>query len=200
MRFDQEVLFDRLGRLEPRFAAAFAASVAERLLPAMISASDSGAVDAARVIETLDLVWRWSAGTPVDAHEAARRCDACQQIAKQLSQAEQVAAKYGEDGVLALAYALRAYTIAPREAGWAGQCGYEAVDYFVTEECGVDYSTQGEEAVLNHPVVHRELERQQEDLEYLERLAKEGKSASTSIGQLRERARLQSESTFALDA
>lgn len=201
MGFDPQALFDRLQRLDARLAAAFATAIAERFLPSMIRfASANEKFDASGVVETLDRIWQCSAGVPLNASEASQRLDACVRIIERLSQARGPLAKYGEDAVSALAYALRSYTIGPKEAGWAAQRGYDAVDYFVSEECGVDYTTEGEAAVLNHRVVQRELQRQQEDLEYVEQLAEQGENATASIAQLRERARRQSQSVFAVDA
>ena len=200
MRFDQQLLFERLLGLGSRSAAGFALCITERLLPSLSRyTSADETIDPKIVTETLDLVWEWCAGAPVQGNDATRRIDSCKQIIHQLSQAEQIIAKYAEDAVLSLSYALRAYTIGPQEAGWAAQCGYEAVDYFVTEERGVDYAAVGELAALNHPVVQRELHRQEEDVLYLEKLTDAGEPTKASMERLRERARFQSQTVFALD-
>ncbi len=197
MELDQKKLNERIGRLEAGKASAFAACVAQRFIPSFTETAYAGATrDVQFTKETLALIWQWALDQNPDLEQAHFRLDQSKRIAKLLSAAEGNLAKYAEDAVTALAYALCAYLHTPDQAGWAAQCGYEAADYFVNQESGIDYERDGEAAVLAHPVVQREISRQNDDLILLESSPGKELERRGLIESLRLRAIEQSHSVF----
>src|SRR5262245_33356992 len=200
LQYDDSLLSGRLDCLAPNLAAAFAACIAERLFPGFVSyAINTESVSTYDTIDTLDMVWRSCAGARLDEAEASRLLDECMDLIASIYKAPEGDAYYAEGAIAAIACAIRALTLSPRDAGRAAQCGYEVVDYFITEECKINFAAQGDDGVVIHPAVQRELMRQQRDLQDLEQISRHRSDFAVLIEKLRKRARADGASVFSND-
>jgi hypothetical protein len=69
------------------------------------------------------------------------------------------------DALAALTYALRATSSGdPKDAAWAAECVYNALDAFLQDQGLEVGSPDAEAALLGHPLVQAELQRQADDL------------------------------------
>lgn len=153
LRFDMDELVAGLQRLASPLRAAFAASCAQRLLPAyahFAGRTGRGAPDVLRSM--LDRLWRDLEGARMTSREIQGSIDRCEEqieitaqpdgdslpgaswsdmlAALRARSVESVASMEGqaEDAASALAYALRCRRHGdPREAAWAAKRAYEAV-------------------------------------------------------------------------
>lgn len=74
-----------------------------------------------------------------------------------------------DDALASLVYAIR-FILTPdtQEVAWAGRRAYEAADQAALRRLDIrPATTEGELAVLSHPIVQRELARQRRDLDIL---------------------------------
>ena len=183
-RFDETALLQRLERLPRALRVAFAAACAQRMLPAYNAFS---AVNGQGSPDEVDLamgrVWSglFDPGVPEVERDIARvmelipREDADEWLPEQ---------PYAEDATAALVYALRtAKSGEAQEAAWAARRVYEALDHHVMNRLGIE----GEEEVLDHPLIQAEFVRQDRDLAMLERAAGTDASARGAVSELRTR-------------
>jgi hypothetical protein len=105
---------------------------------------------------------------------------------------------YAEDACAALAYALCCRLSGEsQEAAWADRHAYDAIDYHIVYQGGMNVNTPGTEAqVRAHPLVQRELARQQADLTDLGSITSDSEGAV--IARIRIRAASDSSKMFEL--
>jgi uncharacterized protein YjaG (DUF416 family) len=194
LRFNEQALMRDLERLPPPFRTAFAATVAERLLPAYEHfARRTGRGDSAKLVAILQRLWLDLEGNGTSA-ERNDDIAVCMNLIPQEDSGAWIAEQaYAEDAAAALAYALRSRkTGAAQEAAWAGRRAYEALDHFIIAQEDIDTNEEGAELrVLSHPLVQAELSRQRRDVselmnkdnlvEVVDRLRKSAKAEAETV-------------------
>jgi hypothetical protein len=164
-RYDEPALVAVLSGLDRDRQVVFAATCAERLLPAYARFHQkTGLGDPATLRLTLDAAWAQIQEDQESLAEGYRETlDAltpgeCADWSVETGLAENAAASVG-------------YTIdvamegGPQDAAWAARQVYEATDLWVRNRDDVDFNVEGaEERVLADPIVQAELGRQQRDL------------------------------------
>jgi hypothetical protein len=77
---------------------------------------------------------------------------------------------YADDALSSFAYAIQcSLDQSPQEAAWAARRAYEAADQAAIRSLGISFDEPNAESrILSHPIVQRELDRQQRDLLLLE--------------------------------
>ena len=186
-RFEAKELGAKLAELPMWSRALFAALCARRLAPAYTA---SGAQDAERkaalFAELHARLWRALASHQQQASELAAAAEAALTL---LPPDEEREAELAEDAVAALAYALRAMSgDDAQNAVWAAERAYNAVDAFVQAESLASGNTVIDDgALLRHPLVQAELQRQHEDLVAATQLA-QGRRSVDTLEELRAKA------------
>lgn len=183
-RYDETVLIKRLELLPRALRVAFAASCAQRLLPAYAAFSAvSGQGSPNEVEQAIGRVWSglFDPSMPEVERDIARIMELIPREDGDEWFSEQ---PYAEDATAALAYALRtAKSGEAQEAAWAARRAYEALDHHVMNRLGIE----GEEEVLSHPLIQAEFVRQDRDLAMLESAAGTDASARAAVNELRTR-------------
>jgi hypothetical protein len=192
LHYDEAALARDLARVGTNSRVVFAASCAERLLPAYAEyCARVGRGDQAALPEILGQIWQHLLGDEMSTEElrlALRRCMALIPGEDDEPWVDEQA--YADDAVSAIAYTLRALENGdPQEAAWAARRVYEAADHYVIHRLAVE----GESPVLAHPIVQGELARQRRDLEEL--LGAQQESAAL-FGSFRDRARAEALAFF----
>lgn len=168
--FDESELVLRLGRL-PGFArVAFAAACASRMVEPYRQALIEAGVDGPDLLASaLSELWQFMFGdlSVTDWMPVADR------LVEQIPDEDRMtipACRVLDDALASTAYAARAAArFDPQEAAWSGRRVYEAAEAFVQRSLDfTSYSPEVERALLNHPIVQRELARQVRDLTELE--------------------------------
>ena len=168
LRYDEQDLIRSLNTLAPRLKTVFAASCAQRLLPAYGSfTAKSERGDPPRVAAILERLWSALTGKAMSPEEITVHLETCMSLIPAEDDEpwfEEQA--YAEDAGAALAYALRTLAGGKSEdAAWAARRSYEAVDHYLTHHLGLDSSGPGgEEQLMRHPLMQAELSRQRRDL------------------------------------
>ncbi len=169
--FNETALRHALAQLLVGQRVAFAASVAERLMPAYaMYAKATGRGEPGRLRALLDRLWEDLDGRPMGPTELAKAIDTCISLIPREDEGFWVPEQaYGDDAAAALAYAFRCRASGdPQEAVWAARRAYEALDHFVIRMEGVDTNVNGADArVLSNPLVQAELHRQERVLDDL---------------------------------
>lgn len=153
-RFDEPLLVFRLSQLEARARVVFSLACAERLRPYFGYPEQPPLPPELRqALQGLGRILE--AEVPEEVfEEVLAACDRMEIDDDMVSALAYACGAKGEDGA--------------QSAAWAARCAYEARDRLVSEALDVDFNVSGSEAlVLNHPVVQRELERQEADLDRL---------------------------------
>jgi uncharacterized protein YjaG (DUF416 family) len=193
--YDENELAEKLGRLSIPHRTAFAAAIAERLLPAYLPFTQrTGRGNPAALKELLDDLWG-----DLEGHTATTKqeqgIELCMSLIPDEDQEPWVTEQvYADDASAALVYALRSRKDGQvQDVVWAARRSYDALDHFVTNLEGVDVNEPGaEQRVLSHHLVQAELSRQQRDLRELaatemdlpqvaERLRNRAKAESASV-------------------
>ena len=169
LRFDEAQLAGTLERLPQQHRAVFAATCAERLMPAYVAFSNrTGRGDPAALRGILTRLWDDLAGDRMQDSEVQSKLDACVALIPQEDDStwvmEQASA---EDAGAAVAYAMRCRQSGQaQDAAWSARRAYEALDHYVINRESIDMNKPwAEERVLGHPVVQAELVRQRRDLD-----------------------------------
>lgn len=169
LNFDEAQLAGKLERVPLQHRVAFAATCAERLMPAYVAFSNrSGRGDPAVLRGILTRLWNDLAGDRMQDTEVQSKIDVCMALIPQEDDGpwvmEHAAA---EDAASAVAYALRCRQSGhAQEAAWSARRAYEALDHHVINRGNIDTTKPGaEERVLGHSVVQAELARQRRDLD-----------------------------------
>jgi uncharacterized protein YjaG (DUF416 family) len=167
--YDERRLVASLSRLGRLGQAVFAATCAERLIPAYERFHQSaGQGDPATLRLLLDAVWAHvQRGEELLTAEGYQgRLDAVTP-----GESDDWSVEFGlaENAAAAVGYAVDAAIEGdPRNAAWAARHAYEAADLWVRTRDDVDFNVQGaEERVLADPLIQAELRRQQRDLDEL---------------------------------
>jgi uncharacterized protein YjaG (DUF416 family) len=165
--YDERAIIEALDALSPARRVAFAATVAERMLPAFSAYSGATRQDSGVLTSIMDRLWRDLDGdalTAADVRDALARC--MERLPDEDALGWTPARTYADDACAALAYALRArLSGSSQEAAWAARRAYESVDHFAQAEHGIDPADPAAEArLLATSVVQDELRRQRRDL------------------------------------
>jgi uncharacterized protein YjaG (DUF416 family) len=186
LKFDEPRLIQQADQLAYPLRVTFAAACAERLFSSYVAyCGQHGVGDPSILRVVLDDVWRvaLTGSVTFDADEELARCNA-------LVPEDDDGRAGGEsanDAVAAVIYAVHTVKFGDsREAALPARRCYAALDTYISNELNVDFNQPGaEDAVLGHPVMQAELERQARDLREL-RAA--GPQASVVTAQIRLRA------------
>lgn len=176
LQFDEVRLINSLERLATSSRHIFAASCAERLMPAYLRfAGRTGTTEAAhRFCKISSQLWLDLEGSQkLDGVAISSLIEECMELIPTESGDndeqwidEQAA---GEDAAAALAYALRCRSNGQaKEAAWSARRAYEALDHYVINKDDIDTNQAGaEEKVIRHSLIQSELVRQRRDLNEL---------------------------------
>lgn len=162
LSFEKSVPRDMLDQLCARSRAAFAASCAERILPAYsaYSAAVEG-LDTNAFRSALDLVWEWAkSDTASMSGQILRMIARCSDL---LPGDDATGGEYADDAAAAVVYCLQTTQGDAEAALWAARRVYEAVDHYVINHAGLGLD-EDEDSVLRHPLIQAELHRQRTDL------------------------------------
>jgi uncharacterized protein YjaG (DUF416 family) len=198
LSFNEDLLTTELDRIALPLRVIFAATVAERLLPAYVNfAHKSGRGDPEMLTEILERLWQDIQGAQMDADELQQNIDlAIELIPREDDTPWMPDQSWADDAVAAVTYALRSRQNGKsQESAWAARRAYEALDHFVVSREDIDPNIVGaEERVLSNPLVQDELMRQQRDLREL--FTDDQQDAATLAQKLRQRAKTESASVF----
>lgn len=206
LRFNAGDLGKSLDRLSSEYRTAFAAACAQRLLPrysAFYARLHGGRLGEEQLAETfLDLLWRDLSASQLDDGKIETMINRL--LATLPDEETTLAANepYCTDAGATVIFALQArLTSQTKFAVLAARRIYHALDNFVMNNVLADkprISERDEEAVLAHPLIQRELARQQDDLEMLGSASLPGYDKATVLSNLRRRAEEQGEEVFIL--
>lgn len=163
LTYDEPALVERLLLLSERARTAFAASCLCRLAAALdANHSNSGLVSE---VQAQLLAFVLAARENIDSSLGEELVSAIADVGEDST----FAAAHAEDTLAAAAYAIRcAGSGQAQDAAWAARRAYETVDrYAGKDEQGGSYTTEFEAAVMRHPIVQREINRQRRDLDEL---------------------------------
>ncbi len=208
LRYDVKEMVEQIERLPKGRRAVFAATCAERLLPAYAAfAVRTERGDPPKLRGFLDRLWVDLSGDPMTAVELQASIDACTELIPQEDDGPwMLEMGPGEDAASSVAYALRCRQSGESvEAEWAARGVYNAVDYLLVNRTNpptAEAQTQTYEdmraelaEVDAHPLMQTALARQRRDLDELLQ-AGEGDDVAL-IARLRDRAKAEASSVFA---
>jgi hypothetical protein len=164
IRFDEDRLKNELSLMSADRIAAFAVSCSERICH---DARDVAGPEPARLLDKVcNALWA-KLGSEIQP-----LVDFEQDLLDIMPDEEDdptFDAAVVEDACAALIYAIRSFDDdAPQNAAWAARRVYETTDRFAASMIGgTEYTDLVEQVIRNHPVVQRELERQNRDVEIL---------------------------------
>ena len=171
LRFSRTKLRSKLDQLSLPLALVFAASCAERLLPAYITFSDlSEQGEPEALTGILARLRREIVGDPMTKSEVQANIDICTElIPSDDDESLDVETAYAENASAALAYALTSLKKGnSQEAMWSAEQAYEALDHFVVNRDNVNLNALGAEGqILADPLIQAELARQLRDVDEL---------------------------------
>lgn len=165
--YDERAIIDALDKLPRVRRTAFAATIAERMLPAFLAHAASAGEDASALRQILDRLWLDLADDPMKNDEVQSALERCMKaLPDEDAPGWTPGRTYANDAGAALAYALRARLSGlSQEAAWAARRAYDSVDHFAQTDAGIDTNAPGAEfLILSNPVVQAELGRQRRDL------------------------------------
>lgn len=196
--FNEQALIRDLDRVPRRLRVLFAAAAAERLMPAYVRFTNrTGRGDPATLASILGRLWANAQSETLDSRQVQKDADLSMSLLPIDSAATWVPEQaWAEDAVAALAYALHCQLSGlSQDAAWSARRAYEAVDNFVVaQQETAPNSAQAEEQILAHPLIQRELSRQQRDLEEL--LTATARNLISISQQIHQRAQAESKSVF----
>lgn len=198
LHFSEQWLINKLDRLPPPLRVLFAATAAERLLPAYLSYSRlTGRGDPTALSAALDRLWRDIEGQRMDSEQVQEGLELVMKLIPQEDDSSWIPEQArAEDAAGAVAYALRCRENGrSAESAWAAQRAYEALDHFVIAKTGIDTSRPGaNDEVLSSPLVQAELSRQRRDIDEL--LARDREDIASVARRMRRRALEESQIIF----
>jgi uncharacterized protein len=194
--YDEPAMLRRLNTLGLRQRVAFAALCAERLLRAqnaLLREAHAPELDKPSLI--LAKLWGDLAGEAMTPEELKISLERCVTLAPTEDEAWELPEALTAEACCAVAYSLGCRLSGDaQEAEWAARQSYNALDFFVGTTYDIDYSKPGgEERLLEHPLVQRELCRQQRDLA---ELAESANLEEETLQQMRRRAEVEAETMF----
>ena len=171
LRFSRVQLSNKLEQLPLPLGLIFAASCAERLLPAYITFSELAEHgEPETLMSILARLWRNIGGERMTESEVQASLDSCTElIPSDDNESLDVEPAYAENASAALAYALTSLQKCDsREAMWSAEQAYEALDHFVVNRDNVNLNALGAEGrILADPLIQAELARQLRDIDEL---------------------------------
>ena len=144
--FNEESLTTELDRIALPLRVVFAATVAERLLPAYVSFSHkTGRGDPNMLTEILDRLWQDIQGTRMDPEELQQNIDVSTKLIPREDDIPWIPDQaWAEDAVAAVTFALRSRQNGKsQESAWAARRAYEALDHFVIFHENIDPNIVG---------------------------------------------------------
>lgn len=196
-RFDQAELTSKLEQLPPTLRVIFAASCAERSLPAYITSSGlTGRGDPDMITRILMRLWKDVAGEQMTESEVEANINSCMTLIPQdYHEPWYVEQACAEDAGTAVIYALTCrQNGSSQEAMWSAQCSSEAVGYFATNREQIDLRPGAASRVFSHPLIQAELARQFRDIDELLRVTSE--DVRQVAARFRDRAKAESKIFF----
>lgn len=189
--FDERQVVLRLQELSPPLRVAFACACAERLMPAYKRFWErTGRGSAKELRELLTAVWNHVEHRIALGSEALDvALQACMALIPRPDDEPWVDEQpLAEDSAAAVAYAIRCLQTGDvQEAAWAARRVYEGLDNFVIARENIDVNAPGAEAlVLQHGIVQKELNSQEQDLRMM--AGASAQDSSPIIRAMRERA------------
>lgn len=171
-RFDENCLVLKLKELPRELRVAFAAACAQRQLPAYEAFhQETGEGDPAALAGMLERVWQDLSGRPMATDDLRSMIDRCMVLTPSEEAVDHWTDHhaYAEDASASVAYALRTrLTGEAQEAAWAARRAYESLDQYVIRQLGIDVNEpRAEDRIVGHPLIQKELEREERDLEEL---------------------------------
>jgi uncharacterized protein YjaG (DUF416 family) len=198
LQFSRIDLVKKLDRLPMPRRLIFAATCAERLLPAYFTAWDlTGKGDPEMLARSLARPWDDIAGEPMTENEVQVNIDICMDLVPQDYHepwfVEQASA---EDASVALVYALTCRQSGDsQDAMWSAERAYNALDHFVVNRDNVDLNALGAEGrIVADPLIQAELARQRRDVDELLRVGDE--DVQQIAARFRDRAKAESKIFF----
>jgi uncharacterized protein YjaG (DUF416 family) len=190
VKFDRQLLKDRLEGVSPRYRTLFALSIAERLFPLYQSFCEAtGRGRPSYLRSTLDHLWELALRGQTGREELF------------LSDYESLIPgedaewsplnPLAENAVAALAYACQCQLTGDTEsAAWAATQGYEAVDYIAHTLGRIEFTgPEAEAAILKSEYVQAELQRQLRDVAELENVVRDGSGIERLVETFQNRAK-----------
>ncbi len=170
--FNDKRLVASLKGLPVACRVAFAAACAQRLIPSYKSfcakVPDHACAKPPLASDALSRLWGDIGGEEMGKSELQELATVLTAAIPTEDEAYEAGEPYAEDAVAAVAYAFRERVSGSGEdAMWAAQRVYGALDHYVINSTTKPQDKLDEQAVLNHPLVQKELLRQSRDLETL---------------------------------
>lgn len=198
LRFSRAQLSSKLEQLPLPLGLIFAASCAERLLPAYITFSELAEQGEPETLTSiLARLWRDIRGERMTESEIQASIDTCMElIPSDDDESLDVEPAYAENASAALAYALTSLQKCDsREAMWSAEQVYEALDHFVVNRDNVNLNALGAEGrIIGDPLIQAELARQLRDIDEL--LCAGDEDVKQVATRFRDRARAESKVLF----
>src|SRR5258708_22370452 len=184
--FDEARLRVLLSELPQDLRSAFSAACAQRLAPAYNKywkVSGSHADD--KVTAALEALWDDLRGVkPLGDEELDSLSETVLQLVPDEDEASNAGTPYAEDAAAAVAFALRVRrTGAIQDAVWAARRVYEVLDNYVIRAAGEQ--DIDEEKALSHPLIQRELERQERDISLLQSAIRANQAKIETVNELK---------------
>jgi uncharacterized protein YjaG (DUF416 family) len=171
LNFSEQWLIKKLDELPAPLRVLFAATAAERLLPAYLNYSRlTGRGNPAALSAALERLWRDIEGQRMNGEQVEESLELVMKLIPREDDSSWVPEQaWAEDAATAVAYALRCRENGrSTESAWAARRAYEALDHFVIAKTGIDISRPGaNEEVLSSPLIQAELSRQRRDMDEL---------------------------------
>jgi len=162
---------DKLFNLSPTHRIAFAASCAERLFPNYVAFSrDANWGNPQQLLEALDAVWSHLLGNPLTPSAAGKLSKQCEPFVPDTEEAQTDLVSDGLDaGVAVLEVLSSCIDNNPEHAISASIAATDTVDRHIQIAEWLDYTvTDIEERIAKHPLMAREVKKQESDLQLLE--------------------------------
>jgi hypothetical protein len=188
--FDVSAKKDQLGQLPKELMVSFAAACTQRLAPGyFLYFRETGRGDMVLFSHMLYNLWSTLLGNTSSALMITKYINICiSLIPKENNERWTPEQSLAESAATSLTYSYRCLQNAdPQEAVWAASQCYELLDELTLNSENIDTNTSdGENRVLQHPIIQAELARQHRDLDEL--LKSKGMENKTMIETLRNRA------------
>jgi Protein of unknown function (DUF416) len=172
LKFDERTLSEALSGLPPDYRAAFAAACAQRLSPCYrrfcANVGERNLDDRLVFLSSLERLWLDLSGERLERDETRSLIQRLLASVPDEESAWKANEPYAIDAAASIVYAWQA-----RERGemqfavWSAKRAYEALDNFIINNFFANEAKVNEEAVLKHPLIQNELERQRSDIESL---------------------------------
>lgn len=171
--FNETVLVQTLALFSPRVRVAFAASAAHRLLENFqIYSRHYQFTPVTHPEKILERLWDQLHSAQIDDQYWSETLDQVMASFPDESEKWSIWRPLADDALASLAYASECLRNSDaQEAAWAARRAYEAADQAAIRILDIQPGTpDAERTILAHPVVQRELERQERDIDMCKRL------------------------------